>query len=113
MLREGPLLIEGKVMLVDFILEVLLAAHEKLFKRHAKETQILLLLNCQVEAGMKGLDLVNAAPGLLKRGTIYITLAQMEFDGLVEVYPSQDARRIYKITPLGQEELRERVKSSV
>ena len=99
-----------------FLIGVLEAGFEFLVKKRAKETQILLLLSCQNDAGMKGLDLVKAAPSLLTRSNIYIWLSVLEDDGFVEVFPSTDTsdrRYTYKITPSGEEELKKRVKSSL
>ncbi len=62
---------------------------------------------------MFGLQLVEQSQGLLKRGTVYVTLGRMEAKGLVE--SEQEApnplaiglpRRFYKLTGLGERLLR-------
>lgn len=62
-----------------------------------------------------GLALVKASAGRLKRGTVHVTLGRMEDRGLVAGRDEDDAaphigirRRLYRITVLGQRELRER-----
>ena len=59
-----------------------------------------------------GLDLVRRSDGELKRGTVYVTLGRMEEKGFVEsrLDPTPDARltgarRLYRITGLGQRAL--------
>ena len=76
-----------------------------------KEAKILQLLIASGE--MYGLELVAAAPGELKRGTVYVTLGRMEQKGLVaseQETPHPAAiglpRRIYRITGLGERVLR-------
>lgn len=77
----------------------------------AKERVILELL---VSAGpMFGLQLVEQSGGLLKRGTVYVTLGRMEAKGLVvseqEPQPAGAIglpRRIYRPTAYGQRLLR-------
>jgi PadR family transcriptional regulator, regulatory protein PadR len=71
-----------------------------------KEFAILELLISNNE--MFGLEMVEASEGLLKRGTIYVTLQRMAEKGLVESReeprPEGEigiARRIYKATGLG------------
>ncbi len=71
-----------------------------------KEDQILALLVSQGK--MYGLEFVKKSNGLLKRGTIYVTLSRMEDQGLVEswVETSQKGeqgppRRLYKISGRG------------
>ena len=55
-----------------------------------------------------GLDLVGASDGLLKRGTVYVTLSRMEEKGFVEsrredadIAASSIPRRLYKPTGRG------------
>lgn len=36
-------------------------------------------------------------------GTMYGTLSKMEKDGLIAFYAEEDKRKLYRITPLGQE----------
>jgi PadR family transcriptional regulator, regulatory protein PadR len=55
-----------------------------------------------------GLQLVAASKGLLKRGTVYVTLGRMEEKGYVESEADPDAddhlvlpRRIYRPSPFG------------
>lgn len=49
-----------------------------------------------------GLDIVDRSDGLLKRGTVYITLARMEEKGLIEgrkekqLMPGMIPRRMYR-----------------
>jgi PadR family transcriptional regulator, regulatory protein PadR len=70
----------------------------------------LLILRLLVAGGESyGLALVRASDGLLKRGTVYVTLGRMEEKGLVssrqeEVTPEHIGipRRIYRITGLGE-----------
>jgi DNA-binding PadR family transcriptional regulator len=71
-----------------------------------KERLILDLLIA--EGPLYGLQLVNLSDGMLKRGTVYPTLARMESKGFVE--SEQEAlpagaiglpRRIYRPTALG------------
>jgi len=38
-------------------------------------------------------------------GTMYGTLSKMEKDGLISFYKEEEKRRLYQITPLGQEVL--------
>jgi DNA-binding HxlR family transcriptional regulator len=71
-----------------------------------EEVSILRLL--QTNGEMAGLSMVYAAPGILKRGTIYVTLDQMEEKGWLvsRMSPptepfSRPLRRHYSITPLG------------
>jgi DNA-binding PadR family transcriptional regulator len=62
-----------------------------------------------------GLEMVEASGGLLKRGTVYVTLQRMEEKGLIE--SRQEARpgaeigiprRLYRATGLGARAFRER-----
>lgn len=77
----------------------------------SKERLILELL---VSSGpMFGLQLVEQSGGLLKRGTVYVTLGRMEAKGLVSSeQESQPAgaiglpRRIYRPTAYGERLLR-------
>jgi DNA-binding PadR family transcriptional regulator len=71
-----------------------------------KESVILDLLSERGE--MYGLELVEAAGGQLKRGTVYVTLGRMEQKGYVESHPEERhpgaiglPRRLYRPTPLG------------
>jgi DNA-binding PadR family transcriptional regulator len=76
-----------------------------------KERLILELLSS--EGPMYGLQLVEQSGGLLKRGTVYVTLGRLEAKGFVE---SQQEplppggiglpRRIYRPTALGERMLR-------
>lgn len=57
---------------------------------------------------MFGLDMVKASGGLLKRGTIYVTLHRMEEKGLIESRQELRSepeigipRRLYRFTGLG------------
>jgi DNA-binding PadR family transcriptional regulator len=52
-----------------------------------------------------GLELVQASRGVLKRGGIYVTLGRMEEKGLVASAPSDDGRRRYRPTALGERAL--------
>ena len=52
-----------------------------------------------------GLELVDASRGKLKRGGIYVTLGRMEEKGLVTSAPSDDGRRRYRPTALGERAL--------
>lgn len=73
----------------------------------AKEALILELLIARGE--MYGLELVSAAPGQLKRGTVYVTLERMAEKGYVDsrqVPPEPGAgglpRRVFHATGYGQ-----------
>ena len=73
----------------------------------AKEALILALLGRSDE--MYGLELVAAADGQLKRGTVYVTLGRMEAKGYVtsrldEDLPAQGGlpRRLYASTMHGR-----------
>lgn len=55
-----------------------------------------------------GLELVDAAGGTLKRGSVYVILARMEGKGFVESWQEERApgasglpRRLYRATPFG------------
>ena len=52
-----------------------------------------------------GLELVQASRGVLKRGGIYVTLGRMEAKGLVTSVASDDGRRRYRPTALGERAL--------
>jgi DNA-binding PadR family transcriptional regulator len=52
-----------------------------------------------------GLELVQASKGVLKRGGIYVTLGRMEAKGLVTSSASDDGRRRYRPTALGERAL--------
>jgi PadR family transcriptional regulator, regulatory protein PadR len=72
-----------------------------------KEALVLQILI--VSSDSTGLDLARTSGGLLKRGTIYVTLHRMEAKGLVEsrqeprVEPEIGIpRRLYKCTGLGE-----------
>lgn len=39
----------------------------------------------------------------ISAGTMYGTLSKMEKDGLITFYAEEEKRKLYKITPLGQE----------
>lgn len=70
----------------------------------AKERLILRLLK---GGPMYGLDMIKQSDGVLKRGTIYVTLSRMEDEGLVrsflvEAPPPVVPRRQYKLTSFGQ-----------
>jgi DNA-binding PadR family transcriptional regulator len=76
-----------------------------------KESLILELL--VQKQGMYGLELVAASGGLLKRGTVYVTLGRMEEKGYIASRledPPADAggmpRRLYQPTALGRRVLR-------
>ena len=70
-----------------------------------KEATILRLL--QTNGEMAGLAMIYAAPEILKRGTIYVTLNEMEEKGWLAskmstpADPFTVARRHYSITPQG------------
>ena len=76
-----------------------------------KEHAILHLLVS--EGPMYGLQLVERSGGVLKRGTVYVTLGRMEVKGLLESEQEPAVagaiglpRRIYRATPLGERALR-------
>jgi PadR family transcriptional regulator len=68
-----------------------------------------LVLDLLAERGeMYGLELVAAAEGRLKRGTVYVTLGRMEDKGYVESRQEERQpgaiglpRRLYRATPFG------------
>ena len=56
-----------------------------------------------------GLELVEASDGLLKRGSVYVTLARMEEKGFVDSRQEERGqgasglpRRLYRATPYGR-----------
>jgi PadR family transcriptional regulator PadR len=74
-----------------------------------KEAVILGILISAGEKEMFGLEIINESDGLLKRGTIYVTLQRMEEKNLVE--SRQEVRekpemgiprRLYRATGLGE-----------
>lgn len=72
-----------------------------------KEALVLEML-LTVSRELYGLEMVEASAGLLKRGTIYVTLQRMEEKGLVEsrkeARPEPEIgipRRLYRATGLG------------
>jgi PadR family transcriptional regulator, regulatory protein PadR len=72
----------------------------------SKEKVILELLAANIS--MYGLQLVSQSSGMLKRGTVYVTLGRMEQKGLILSEPeklSDDSglvpRRMYRPTPFG------------
>jgi|SRR5918999_999359 PadR family transcriptional regulator, regulatory protein PadR len=77
-------------------------------KLSEKEASILTML-CQEARELYGLEMVETSSGLLKRGTIYVTLGRMEEKGYIssrqeEVHPGMRGipRRLYRPTGLGQ-----------
>ena len=86
-------------------------AHDDIITLPGEERLILGLL---ASVGpMYGLQLVEHSEGVLKRGTVYVTLGRMEAKGLVEsqqepVPPGGIGlpRRIYRPTVLGERMLR-------
>lgn len=65
-----------------------------------------LILGLLVSRGPSyGLELVQASRGTLKRGGIYVTLGRMEEKGLVSSVASDDGRRRYRPTALGERAL--------
>ncbi len=75
----------------------------------------LVILKLLVENGdMYGLELVAKSNGVLKKGTIYVTLDRLETSGMIESKMKEPprgsqgpARRIYKVTGLGQRTLKQ------
>ena len=62
-------------------------------------------------AELYGLQMVDASDGVLKRGTVYVTLSRMERKGYVESRRDEAVsqgprRRVYRITTLGGRALR-------
>lgn len=76
----------------------------KLPRLSGTESLILDLLRSR---DMYGLELVTASEGLLKRGTVYVTLGRMEEKGYVESWAEKAPvhsglpRRLYRATALG------------
>ncbi len=73
----------------------------------AKEALVLEML-LAVNRELYGLEMVEASAGLLKRGTIYVTLQRMEEKGLVESRKEARTepeigipRRLYRASGLG------------
>jgi PadR family transcriptional regulator, regulatory protein PadR len=73
-----------------------------------KEAVVLGILLSRCGVPMFGLGLVEESAGLLKRGTVYVTLQRMEEKGLIE--STQESRqlpeigiprRLYSVTGLG------------
>ena len=86
-------------------------AHDDIITLPRKERLILELLTSV--GPLYGLQLVEHSEGVLKRGTVYVTLGRMEAKGLVEsqqepVPPGGIGlpRRIYRPTILGERVLR-------
>jgi PadR family transcriptional regulator PadR len=74
-----------------------------------KEAIVLGILLGRAGREMYGLEMIDESKGLLKRGTIYVTLQRMEEKGLVE--SRQEARpkpeigvprRLYRPTGIGE-----------
>lgn len=77
----------------------------------SKERLILQML--VLNGPMYGLQLVETSEGMLKRGTVYVTLGRLEAKGYVESEQEPQApgaiglpRRIYRPTGLGERVLR-------
>ena len=75
----------------------------------AAQTELLILrLLRDNPAGMYGLQLVASSDGMLKRGTVYVTLGRLEEKGFVksttEAGPLHSGlpRPLYRITALGE-----------
>jgi DNA-binding PadR family transcriptional regulator len=68
----------------------------------AERTILRLLV---VRGPSYGLELVQASRGVLKRGGIYVTLGRMVEKGLVTSAASDDGRRRYRPTALGERAL--------
>ncbi len=78
--------------------------------KHALSSKERLILDLLGDDERYGLALVDASSGELKRGTVYVTLARMEAQGLVtsrheEAPPTQGGmpRRMYRVTALAAE----------
>ncbi len=78
--------------------------------KHALSAKERLILDLLGDDERYGLALVDASSGALKRGTVYVTLARMESQGLVtsryeEAPPTQGGlpRRMYRVTALAAE----------
>lgn len=81
-----------------------------MFERlNASERLIIQLLDGQ-PSGMLGLEMVKAANGNLKRGTLYIWLGRLEEKGVVESHPERTPslfqgmfpRRRYRLSRRGK-----------
>jgi PadR family transcriptional regulator PadR len=75
----------------------------------SKEVTVLEILSGNDE--LYGLQMVDASEGVLKRGTVYVTLSRMERKGYVESRHDDTAaqgppRRVYRATALGRRALR-------
>ena len=86
----------------------------KLLKLSNAEAMILNSLSITTSRPMFGLELVEDSGGLLKRGTVYVTLQRMEEKGLVESWREERVapeigipRRLYRATGLGERSLKE------
>lgn len=80
------------------------------FMKHALSSKERLILDLLGRDERYGLALVDASLGALKRGTVYVTLARMESQGLVtsrleDAPPHQGGlpRRMYRATALAAE----------
>jgi DNA-binding PadR family transcriptional regulator len=75
------------------------------------ETMLYILLSLREER--HGYGIMQHVKGLtggrisLGAGTIYSSLGKLEGDGLIEALSEEDRRKIYGITPLGMEILKE------
>ncbi len=76
--------------------------------RHTKREIILDMLWNNKGRPMFGLEMIHAARGGLKRGTVYVVLNQMETSGLVESWKESREtgnpgipRRMYRLTDKG------------
>ena len=86
-----------------------------LWSEHRRERQVAFILrHLATHNNAYGLELVRCSGGLLKRGTVYITLGRLEAQGLIE---SREARFVthiglprytYSLTELGRAELPKR-----
>jgi DNA-binding PadR family transcriptional regulator len=77
-------------------------------ERSLSRTEELILDLLSEGAEMYGLEMVEAAEGQLKRGTVYVTLGRMAEKGYVRSRQAPRApgesglpRRLYQATPLG------------
>ena len=89
----------------------MLGRRPRMLTLSTKESLILELL--VQKQGMYGLQLVAASGGLLKRGTVYVTLGRMEEKGYIasrlEDPPAEAGgmpRRLYQPTTLGRRVLK-------
>jgi len=74
-----------------------------------KEAVVLGVLLSSLAHEMFGLEIVEQSSGMLKRGTIYVTLQRMEQKGILdsrsEARPKPEIgipRRMYRVTGLGE-----------